>query len=159
METNFYGSVSLTMHALPFIRKQKGQIVAVNSISGLVGLPFRAHYCASKFALRGFFNSLAEEEPLINFMNVYPQQMTGTEFRNQQLVGKQEPEKPDWKYIAVEDMADMIITAVDRRANVMMEEKTFIVIGTYKLFPWVFGRSMRKEIELRNKKMAPIAKL
>lgn len=130
METNFYGSVSLTMHALPFIRKQKGQIVAVNSISGLIGFPYRSHYCASKSALRGFFNSLVMEEPLINFMNVYPQQMTGTEFRSHQLVGKQKnDEKPDWKYITVENMADLIIFAVDRRVNVMMDDKVYFWVG------------------------------
>jgi short-subunit dehydrogenase len=84
------------------LRKHKGQIVAINSISGIIGLPFRSGYCASKFAARGFFNSLADEEPLINVLSIYPQQMTGTEFRNTQLIGAQEPEKPDWKYISAE---------------------------------------------------------
>ena len=159
METNFYGSVSLTQHALPFIREQKGQIVAINSISGIIGLPFRSHYCASKFALRGFFNSITEEEPDINVLSVYPQQMTGTEFRNAQLVGAQEPEKPDWKYITVEAMAALIIGAVDRRATIMMSEKAFLGLGSYKLFPWAFGKAMRKEIELRKKNKLPISKL
>ena len=83
METNFYGYVTLTHAALPYVRKSKGSIVCVNSISGLIGLPFRTHYCASKFAVRGFFESLAVEEPDVNILNVYPQTMTGTALRAQ----------------------------------------------------------------------------
>ena len=102
METNFYGNVSLTQHALPHLRKQKGQIVVINSVSGVIGLPFRSGYCASKFATRGFFDSLINEEPLVNVLCIYPQQMTGTAFRQNLKGGVQEPEKADWKYISAE---------------------------------------------------------
>lgn len=40
---------------------RKGHIVALSSIAGLVGLPNLVPYCASKFAVRGIMESLAEE--------------------------------------------------------------------------------------------------
>lgn len=55
METNFYANVFLTKYALNSIRKNKGHIVVISSASGKFGLPDRSAYCASKFALTGFF--------------------------------------------------------------------------------------------------------
>ena len=86
METNFYGYVILTKAALNVLRENKGQIVVINSISALIGMPFRSHYSASKFAIRGFFESIANEEPAISVLNVYAQQMIGTAMRKNALV-------------------------------------------------------------------------
>ena len=55
MKTNLYSNVYLTKYALPAIKKCKGRIVAISSLSGKFGLPQRTAYCASKFALTGFF--------------------------------------------------------------------------------------------------------
>ena len=55
MRINFYANVFLTKHALPHLRKSGGQILVISSISGKFGLPERSAYCASKFALTGFF--------------------------------------------------------------------------------------------------------
>lgn len=41
--------------------KQKGVIVNTASVGGKAGAPFLAHYCASKFAVIGFTQSLAKE--------------------------------------------------------------------------------------------------
>ena len=55
MKTNFYSNVYLTKLALPILKKTKGGIVVISSLSGKFGLPSRTAYCASKFALNGFF--------------------------------------------------------------------------------------------------------
>lgn len=55
MRTNFYANVFMTKYALNHIRKAKGIIVVISSFSGKLGLPERSAYCASKFALNGFF--------------------------------------------------------------------------------------------------------
>lgn len=55
MKTNFYANVYLTKLALPYIKKGQGKIVVISSLSGKFGLPDRSAYCASKFALTGFF--------------------------------------------------------------------------------------------------------
>lgn len=61
MDTNFWGTVYCTKYALPYILESKGSIVGVISIAGLTGLPGRTGYSASKFAIRGFFNTLRVE--------------------------------------------------------------------------------------------------
>jgi dehydrogenase/reductase SDR family protein 7B len=71
MRTNFFSNAYLTKAALPLIKKSKGGIVVISSLSGKFGLPMRSAYCASKFALNGFFESLRTEEK-IPILMVYP---------------------------------------------------------------------------------------
>lgn len=62
LETNFFGNVAMTKAVLPVMREQKsGHIIQVTSVSGLVGQPLLSAYCASKFALEAFSESLRIE--------------------------------------------------------------------------------------------------
>jgi short-subunit dehydrogenase len=61
MRINLMGSVWPTHAALPHLKKSKGLIVAVSSLAGLVGVPERTTYCATKFAQTGFFEALRVE--------------------------------------------------------------------------------------------------
>ena len=61
-ETNLFGWVDLTNRVLPVMRRQgHGRIVQNSSILGLVALPFRGAYNASKFALEGLTDTLRLE--------------------------------------------------------------------------------------------------
>jgi NAD(P)-dependent dehydrogenase (short-subunit alcohol dehydrogenase family) len=61
-ETNFWGSVRVVQAVLPSMRERgAGRIVLLSSIGGVIGIPFQAHYSATKFALEGFAESLAYE--------------------------------------------------------------------------------------------------
>jgi NAD(P)-dependent dehydrogenase (short-subunit alcohol dehydrogenase family) len=61
MRTNYLGAAWLTWQALPAIAASRGRIVAVASIVGLLGVPTRTGYAASKHAMIGFFDSLRIE--------------------------------------------------------------------------------------------------
>lgn len=61
MAINLWGSVWCTHAALPHLRASRGRIVAVSSLAGLMGVPGRTAYSASKFALTGFFEALRAE--------------------------------------------------------------------------------------------------
>jgi NAD(P)-dependent dehydrogenase (short-subunit alcohol dehydrogenase family) len=61
MRINLWGSVWCTHAALPHLKASKGSIVAVSSLAGLVGVPGRTAYGASKFAMTGFFEALRAE--------------------------------------------------------------------------------------------------
>jgi short-subunit dehydrogenase len=61
MRVNYLGSVYPTYHALPHLRKSRGQVVAVSSLAGLCGVPMRTAYAATKHAQIGFFDSLRIE--------------------------------------------------------------------------------------------------
>ena len=59
MEVNFFGVVAATKAALPHLRSSAGRVVTVTSVGGAVGQPFSEAYCAAKFAVEGFMESLA----------------------------------------------------------------------------------------------------
>ncbi|WP_018540479.1 SDR family NAD(P)-dependent oxidoreductase [Streptomyces sp. MspMP-M5] len=59
MEVNFFGVVALTRAALPHLRASQGRVITVTSVGGIVGQPFNEPYCAAKFAVEGFMESLA----------------------------------------------------------------------------------------------------
>jgi NAD(P)-dependent dehydrogenase (short-subunit alcohol dehydrogenase family) len=62
METNFFGAVRVVQEALPVMRRQqRGRIILISSIGGIIGIPFQSFYSASKFALEGYGESLAYE--------------------------------------------------------------------------------------------------
>ncbi|MEO1083619.1 MAG: SDR family NAD(P)-dependent oxidoreductase, partial [Acidobacteriota bacterium] len=60
MDVNFMGVVRCTKAVLPSMRKARsGHVVTISSVGGLVGQPFNEIYCAAKFAVEGFTESLA----------------------------------------------------------------------------------------------------
>jgi len=59
LEVNFFGVVQLTQAVLPHLRAARGRLVTVTSVGGVVGQPFNEAYCAAKFAVEGFMESLA----------------------------------------------------------------------------------------------------
>ncbi|XP_054772677.2 retinol dehydrogenase 8-like [Lytechinus pictus] len=57
---NVIGTIRLTQAVLPHMKEQQsGKIITFSSITGKIGFPYSEFYCASKFALEGFFESLA----------------------------------------------------------------------------------------------------
>jgi NAD(P)-dependent dehydrogenase (short-subunit alcohol dehydrogenase family) len=61
-EINFGGVVNGIRAFLPILLGQdSGVIVNTSSVFGLMGWPYQSAYCASKFALRGFTESLRHE--------------------------------------------------------------------------------------------------
>ena len=59
MEVNFFGVVQATKTALPHLRATGGRLITVTSVGGVIGQPFNEAYCAAKFAVEGFMESLA----------------------------------------------------------------------------------------------------
>lgn len=61
-ETNLFGTHELTRAILPAMRRQgEGRIIQNSSVLGLVAMPYRGAYIASKFALEGWSDALRLE--------------------------------------------------------------------------------------------------
>lgn len=59
MEVNFFGVLNLSKAAFPHLRSAGGRLITVTSVGGVVGQPFNEAYCAAKFAVEGYMESLA----------------------------------------------------------------------------------------------------
>jgi NAD(P)-dependent dehydrogenase (short-subunit alcohol dehydrogenase family) len=101
MEINFFGPLNVTRAILPVMRKQRsGQVITFSSTAGLVGQEFVAAYCASKFALEGWMESIRYDlAPYgVTTMIVEP-----GFFRTELLV---EGASTTWPELSIDDYAD-----------------------------------------------------
>ena len=61
MRVNHWSAVWCSHAALPWLKASQARLVAVSSLAGLVGVPGRTAYSATKFAMTGFFEALRVE--------------------------------------------------------------------------------------------------
>lgn len=142
MNVNFYGTVYCTKFALPYLLDTKGSLVGVISIAGYVGLPGRTGYSASKFAVRGFLDTIRIEH-LHNGLHVLVAApgFTASEVRKVALTadGTVQGESPrnEAKMMSAETCAYHIAEAVKKRKRELIltfiEGKLTVFLG--KLFP------------------------
>jgi NAD(P)-dependent dehydrogenase (short-subunit alcohol dehydrogenase family) len=60
-EVNLFGHIAVTLELLPELLKNQGRIITTGSIGGRMSFPFLGPYSASKFAVRGWMDSLRME--------------------------------------------------------------------------------------------------
>jgi NAD(P)-dependent dehydrogenase (short-subunit alcohol dehydrogenase family) len=61
MDVNFFGTIRVTIAALPELRRNHGRIIVISSIAGKLGPPVMSDYGASKAALNSMFSALRRE--------------------------------------------------------------------------------------------------
>ncbi len=60
--TNVFGVAATLQAVLPYLRsRRRGHLMAVTSMGGLMAVPGMSAYCASKFAVEGLLESIAQE--------------------------------------------------------------------------------------------------
>ena len=129
MRINLWGSVWCTHAALPYLKQSRGGIVAVSSLAGLIGVPGRTAYSATKFAMGGFFEALrAELKPAgVSVTLAYPGVVaTQIRYRGFNAAGGalgRSSLKED-KAMPVEECAGLIVAGMKaRRREVVMSTK------------------------------------
>ena len=120
MDVNFWGTVYCTKYALPHLLETKGSVVGVISIAGYLGLPARSAYSASKYAVRGFLDTLRVENLKKDLhVLVAAPGFTASNVRLSALAadGSQQGETPrdESKMMTSEEVASHIAKAVDKR--------------------------------------------
>ncbi len=120
MDVNFWSTVYCTKFALPFLLASKGSLVGVISVGGYVGLPARSGYSASKFAMRGFLDSVRIEHRRSGLhVLVAAPGFTASEIRKNALIadGSIQGDTPrdENKMMSAERCAHRIYGAVKRR--------------------------------------------
>lgn len=147
MAVNFWGTVYCTHYALPHLLERRGSLTGVISIAGYIGLPGRAGYSASKFAVRGFLNTLRIEN-LKNGLHVLvvAPGFTSSNIRitARTADGSQQGESPrdESGMMSAEEVAKAILSAIRRRKSSLIltfVEGKFTVFAS-KLFPRLLDR-------------------
>jgi short-subunit dehydrogenase len=153
MQVNYMGSVYCTRHALPHLRETRGRIVAVSSLAGLVGVPTRTGYSASKHAMRGFFDSLRIEldDSGITVTMIYPGFVsTGIRENAAGPDGKPILVSPvkEGEVMSVEDCARRIVKAIEgREREVIMTARGKIGLWLKLVAPSLIDRLAKRAIE------------
>lgn len=120
MDVNFWGTVYCTKYALPYLIRSKGSLIGVISIAGYLGLPGRTGYSASKFAVRGFLNTVRVENRKkgLHVMLAAPG-FTASNIRKTALnsEGKQQGESPrnESKMMTAEQCAAIIVKGIEKK--------------------------------------------
>jgi short-subunit dehydrogenase len=121
-DVNFWGAVNCTKYALPYLINSRGSVVGVSSVAGIVGLPGRTGYSASKYALHGFLETLRVEN-LKNGLHVLIlcAGFTKSDIRKKALTADGSPQgftpREEEKMMLPEDVARAVVRAVRRHRN------------------------------------------
>ncbi len=153
IRVNYLGSVYCTFYALPCLKQARGRLVAVSSLAGKTGVPFRSGYAASKHALGGFCESLRVElmESGVTVTLAFPD-FVATEIRARN-VGKDgkplgvSPAREE-KFMSAEECARRIVRGVARREReiIMTPRGRWIALGKL-IAPALVDRLARRAIE------------
>jgi dehydrogenase/reductase SDR family member 7B len=128
MGTNFYGVLYATKYCLPQIIANHGSVVGISSVAGYRGLPGRAGYSASKFALNGFLEVLRTELMVknVNVLTACPG-YTSSNIRKRSLTkdGTAQGESPrdENSMMSAEECAHHIYKATVKRKKILILTK------------------------------------
>ncbi len=146
MDVNFWGAVYCTKYALPYLLKSKGSVAGVSSIAGIIGLPARTGYSASKFAMNGFLEALRTEnlKKGVHVLIAYPG-FTASNIRKTSLsaTGTSQGESPrnEAKMMSSEQVAKHIYTAIHKRKNkIVLTTEGKVVNLVSKVFPRILNK-------------------
>jgi NAD(P)-dependent dehydrogenase (short-subunit alcohol dehydrogenase family) len=167
MNINFWGVVYGCKVFLPVLKQQDAaHIVNISSVFGLVAPPEQTAYCASKFAVRGFTESLRHEleETSVRVSTVHPGGIKTNIARNSR-VGEKTPE--DYKQQGVKFFDKVALTSPEQAAETIIRgiksENPRILIGkdahainyVSRLFPKKYLKVVEKlaghRLDLRKK--------
>jgi short-subunit dehydrogenase len=153
MQVNYMGAVYCTRHALPHLRQSGGRLVGVASLAGMVGVPTRTGYSASKHAMRGFFDSLRIEldGSGVTVTMIYPGFVsTGIRENASGPDGKPIAISPvkEGEVMSVADCARRIVKAIEgREREVVMTARGKMGLWLKLIAPGLIDRLAKRAIE------------
>jgi uncharacterized protein len=139
MQTNYLGTVYCTRAVLPsMIARGRGHIVNVSSVAGYIGTLNMAGYCASKFAINGFSESLYHElKPRGIAVSVVCPGPVKTAFNRS--FAQSSPKSPKRMIISPESVSQTLMTIIENKRFETITPRSFALIcGVKRLMPGLF---------------------
>lgn len=152
---NFMGVVLNSKAFLPFLRKNKEATTLVNisSVFGLVPMVLKTPYCATKYAVTGFTDSLRMEldNTSINVMGVYPGGVkTGVTLNAHKAEKEPEYAKEFDKKLKMDPQkaAQIILDAIlDKKETVVIGNDAKAAIFSHRYFPYLLNKIAQKTMQ------------
>ncbi|MDD5697075.1 MAG: SDR family NAD(P)-dependent oxidoreductase [Victivallaceae bacterium] len=96
-ELNFFALVNMTRTFLPLLQESQGTVINIASVAGLTYVPCMGPYCATKYAVCAFSDTLRAEVKGygIRVLNVAPGRINTTGFSKRALGRRTPPDTPD----------------------------------------------------------------
>jgi NADP-dependent 3-hydroxy acid dehydrogenase YdfG len=120
MEVNVVGAVALSLALLPALRTARGQVLFINSGAGINASPGLASYTASKYALRGFADSLRNDEPQLRVTSIHPGRIA-TAMQEGLVAYEGGDYKPD-RFLSPQTVANIVAEAVNAPPDAHIHE-------------------------------------
>lgn len=147
MEVNFFAPVELTRVCLPLLLAgDRPILVNLGSVLGLRAVPNKSEYCASKFALHGWSDSLRAELAVrgVDVLHVCPS-TTKTEFFDRVLaaddVERPAPQRKPRGVMTPEAVAVRIVRAMRRGDHeIVLSAGGKTLVWLDRLWPWLADR-------------------
>jgi uncharacterized protein len=139
MRTNYLGAVYCTHEVVPsMIAKGHGHIVNISSVAGHIGTLNMAGYCASKFALNGFSESLYHElKPLGIDVSIVCPGPVKTAFSRS--FAQKSPKSPESITIRPETVSQIVIRILEnKRFQVIMPRSLALICAFKRFMPGLF---------------------
>ena len=143
MNTNYFGTVRFIKKFGSMIAVSGYTAIAVtSSLAGLFGFPLRSSYCASKHALKGFFEAMELEYPNVHVTMLYPGRIN-TSISSHAVLGDGtkygKMDKAQAKGMSADRCADIAVRAILRgRHKVLIGKVELLMYYIYLLFPRLF---------------------
>ncbi len=142
-DINYKGSTYLTQLFLEELEQRKGSVVVVSSVAGYAPVIGRAAYCASKFALEGFYKVLQAERPSLHVMMTYPT-FVQTDIRKAATSNQTVNEVLSAEYVAQK----MVQAQIKRKNRLFLGKTARLSYVLNKYFPGLYVHLMRKKVSL-----------
>jgi uncharacterized protein len=139
MRTNYLGAVYCTHEVVPsMIAKGHGHIINISSVAGHIGTLHMAGYCASKFALNGFSESLYHElKPLGIDVSIVCPGPVKTGFNR--TFAQTSPKSPASMTISPESVSQTVIKVLEtKRFQVIMPRSLALMCAFKRFIPGLF---------------------
>ncbi|MBI4635117.1 MAG: SDR family oxidoreductase [Candidatus Rokubacteria bacterium] len=150
LETNVFGVLRTIYAGLEDLKKTRGRLVIIGSVSGHLGLPGSSPYAMSKFAVRALAQSLGFElSPAGVSVTLISPGFVESELRQVDNRGVLHPERedgaPPWFVMSTARAARQIVAAAAarRRETVITTHGKFAVL-LQRLAPWLLVWGVRR---------------
>ncbi len=149
---NFWGVVYGCKFFLPHLkREEEGHIVNISSAFGLIGLPTQSSYCATKFAVRGFSESLLAEmkDTRVGVTCVHPGGINTNIVRSSRTYDDRLKARAirmfERRTLPPEEAARRIVEGIlKNKPRVLIARETYVIDGLKRLAPVLTSRLLAR---------------